>query len=89
MRRIPLILGLVLITGLVIQDIYEFFVTNEGIRYFSSKPARLLYVMLLGVAGGVAAFGISRLSPASQRRLKLLALGGFGGLLVAEVALFG
>jgi len=56
MRRIPLILGLVLITGLIIHDIYEFFVTNEGIRYFSSEPKRLLYVMLLGVAGGIVAF---------------------------------
>ncbi|HOC57188.1 MAG TPA: hypothetical protein PKI20_16335 [Verrucomicrobiota bacterium] len=52
MRRIPLILGLMLITGMLIQDIYEFFVTNEGIHHFSSKPSRLLYVMLLGVAGG-------------------------------------
>ena len=89
MRGIPLILGLVLITGLIIHDIYEFFVTNEGIRYFSSDPRRLLYVMLLGVAGGFAAFGISRLSPASQRSLKLLALGGFGALLVVAVAFFG
>jgi hypothetical protein len=89
MRRIPLILGLVLITCLIIRDIYEFFVTNEGIRYFSSEPRRLLYVMLLGAGGGIVAFGISRLSPASQRSLKLLALGGFGGLLVAAVAFFG
>jgi hypothetical protein len=89
MRRIPLILGLVLITGLIIHDIYEFFVTNEGIRYFSSEPRRLLYVMLLGVVGGLVAFRISRLSPASQRSLKLLALGGFGTLLVVAVAFFG
>jgi len=63
MRRIPLILGLVLITGLIIHDVYDFFVTNEGLAYFSAKPTRLLYVMLLGVAGGLVAFGISRLSP--------------------------
>lgn len=89
MRRIPLILGLVLITGLIIHDVYEFFVTNEGLHYFSSKPTRLLYVMLLGVAGGLVAFGISRLSPTSQRNLKLVALGGFGGLLVVAVAFIG
>jgi hypothetical protein len=89
MRRIPLILGLVLIAGLIIHDIYEFFVTNEGIRYFSSEPGRLLYVMLLGVAGGIVALGISRLSPASQRSLKLLALGGFGIFLVGAIPVFG
>ena len=88
MRRIPLIVGLVLISGLIIHDIYEFFVTNEGIRYFSSEPSRLLYVMLLGLGGGIVAFGISRWSPASQRGLKLVALGGFGGLLVAAAAFF-
>ena len=89
MRRIPLIFGLILIAGLIIHDIYEFFVTNEGIRYFSSEPRRLLYVMLLGVVGGIVALGISRLSPASQRHLKLCALGGFGALLVVGCAFFG
>ena len=89
MRRIPLILVLVLIAGMIVRDVYEFFVTNEGIGHFSSKPSRLLYVMLLGLAGGAVALGISRLSPASQRSLKLMALGGFGSLLVAAVAFFG
>lgn len=89
MRRVPLILGLLLITALIIHDVYEFFVTNEGIRYFSSEPRRLLYVMLLGIAGGIVAFGISRFSPASQRLLRLTALGGFGVLLVGALAFFG
>lgn len=89
MRRIPLIVGLALIAGLIIRDIYEFLVTNEGVRYFSSAPRRLLYVLLLGIGGGIVAFVISRLSPASQRSLKLLALGGFGCLLVAATGFFG
>jgi hypothetical protein len=89
MRRIPLILGLVLIAALIVHEVYEFFVTNEGIRHFSSEPRRLGYVMLLSVAGGMVAFGISRLSPASQRKLKLSALGGFGVLLVGALAFLG
>jgi hypothetical protein len=89
MRRIPLILGLVLITGLIIQGIYEFVVTNEGIRYFLSAPMRLVYAVLLGVAGGIVAFGVSRLSPASQRNVKLLALGGFGLFLVGGAVFTG
>ena len=76
MRRIPLILGLVLIAALIVHDVYEFFVTNEGIRYFSSEPSRLLYVILLGIAGGMVALGISRISPASQRKLKPVRLHG-------------
>jgi hypothetical protein len=89
MRRIRLILGLVVITCLIMHDIYGFFITNEGIHYFSSEPRRLLYVVLLAAGGGMVVFGISRLSPAAQRSLKLLALGGFGCLLVAAVAFFG
>jgi hypothetical protein len=82
MRQLPLILGLVLIAGLTVREVYDFFVTNEGIRHFSSEPRRLLYVMLLGVAGGMIAFGISRLSPGSQRALKLTALGASGVCLI-------
>lgn len=89
MRRIPLILGLLLIAGTIVRDVYEFFVVNEGIGYFSSKPSRLVYVMVLGLAGGALALAISRVSPASQRSLKLIVLAGVGSLLVAAVAFFG
>ena len=82
MRRVLLIIGLMLITVLIVHQMYEFFATDEGIRYFSSEPRRLLYVMLLGVAGGTIAFGYSRLSLHSQRTLKLVTLGGFGLFLV-------
>lgn len=88
MRRLPLILGLLLIVALTVHDVYAFFVTDEGIQYFSSAPRRLLYVVLLGVAGGIVAFMISRLSPASQRKLKLAALGGFGAFVICVVGLF-
>jgi hypothetical protein len=88
MRRLPLILGLAMIVALTVWELYDFFVTNEGVRYFSSEPRRLLYVVLLGLAGGLVAFGISRLSPGSQRTLKLTTLGTFGTLLLAVVGLF-
>jgi hypothetical protein len=88
MRRLPLILGLALIVAMTVREVYDFFVTNAGIHYFSSEPRRLLYVLLLGAAGGVAAFMISRLSPNSQRALKLTALGAFGTFLIAVLGLF-
>jgi peptidoglycan/LPS O-acetylase OafA/YrhL len=86
MRRLALILGLVLIAALTIQAGYDFILTSEGLRYFSSEPRRLLDVMFLGIAGGMIALGISRLSPASQRKLKLVALGGFLALALASAA---
>src|SRR5258708_2248471 len=88
MSRLPLILGLLLIVALTIRDVYEFVVSNEGVRYFSSDPRRLLYVVLLGVGGGVVAFMISRFSPEPQRKLKLAALGGFGALVTCVLGLF-
>ena len=88
MRRLPLILGLTLIVAMTIWEVYDFFVTNEGVSYFSSEPRRLVPVVLLGLAGGVVAFGISRLSPGSQRTLKLAALGTFGTVLLFALALF-
>ena len=88
MRRLPLILGLTLIAAMTVWEVYDFFVTNEGIRYFSSEPRRLVPVMLLGLAGGAVAFGISRLSPGSQRTLKLTALGTFGTALLCALGFF-
>jgi hypothetical protein len=88
MRRVPLILGLTLIVAMTVWEVYEFFVTNEGIRYFASEPRRLVPVILLGLAGGVVALGISRLSPGSQRTLKLTALGTFGTVILCVLGSF-
>ncbi|HNQ73334.1 MAG TPA: hypothetical protein PKN95_06995 [Verrucomicrobiota bacterium] len=88
MRRLLLTLGLGLIGGLMAHDVYEFFVTNEGVAYFSAKPGQGLLVLLLALGGGVVALGISRLPSGVQRGLKLVALGGFGGALVAAAVCF-
>lgn len=88
MRRLPLILGFMLIAVGTVWEVYEFFVVNEGVRYFSSEPRRLVPVVLVGLAGGAVAFGISRLSLGSQRTLKLTVLGTFGTLLLGVLGLF-
>lgn len=89
MRRLPLILGLTMIVTMTVWELYAFFVTNEGVTYFSSEPRRLMLLVLLGLAGGGVAFGISRLSPGSQRALKLTALGTFGTVLLFALGFFG
>ena len=88
MRRLPFILGLALIVAMTIREVYDFLVTNEGVRYFSSDPRRLLYVILLGVGGGLSTLWISGLSPGFRRRLKLAALGAFGVFLTGGLAFF-
>ena len=67
MRRLSFILALVLIAALVVIELYDFFVTNEGVRYFASQPQRWLGIMLLGIGAGAVPLAISRLSPDSQR----------------------
>ena len=88
MKKLSLILGLVLVTGLMIHDAYEFVVTDQGLRYYLSEPKRLLYVLALALAGGMVAWVISRLSPQAQRGLKLSALGLFALALTTFLGLF-
>ena len=88
MRRLRLILGLTLIAALTVRGLYDFFVTNDGVRYFSLEPRQLLYVVLLGLGGGLVAFGINRLSPGSQSTLKRTVLGTFGLILLGALGLF-
>ena len=88
MRHLFLFLCLILIVAFTAQDLYQFYVTNAGVSYFSSEPRRLLYVVLLGVAGGIVALMIGRHSPGSQRNLKLTVLGGFAVFLTGFLGLF-
>ena len=77
MRKLPLMLGLMLLAVLTVWEAYDFLVTNDGVGYFTLHPRRLLYVVAIGVGGGLLAFGFSRLAPLPRRALKLAALGGF------------
>jgi hypothetical protein len=87
MRFVPLILGLMLMAAMTVLEIYDFFITNEGLAYYSSHSSRLMPVVLLAFVGGVLALGISRLSPGSQRFLKLAALGAFGAVLLCTLGM--
>ena len=88
MRKIPLILGLTLLAVLTVRDTYEFFVTDDGVGYFTSQPHRLFYVTIIGVVGGVLALAFSRLSPVARRAVRLLALGGFATCVTGLLAIF-
>ena len=69
---------------LAVADIIHDFVANETIRYYSEQPHQLLLVAVVGIAGGLVAFGFSVLSARLQRRVKLAVLGlGAGFVMVA------
>ena len=88
MRKIPLIIGLTLLAALTASETYEFFITNDGIGYFTSQPHRLLYIVGIGVVGGALALAFSRLSPVTRRTLRLAVLGGFGVCVTVFLATF-
>ena len=85
MRRWPLDLGLVLIAALTALDLYLVLAPEAEIYCFAWQPARLVYVALLGGAGGIVALVISRLPAAARRILKLATLAGMGALLTCEL----
>ena len=58
-----------------IADTIHDFIANDTIGYFSDQPHRLLLVAVIGIAGGLVAFGFSVLSPRLQRRVKIAVLG--------------
>ena len=77
--------GIVLVAAFGIfamADLIYDFVSNDGVHYFSDQPHRLSLVALIGLAGGLLAFGFSALSPRLQREIKLVVLGSGGSLVV-------
>lgn len=88
MRRLLLVLGLALLAILTIWDIYDFFVTDEGVRYFTSHPRRLGFVAAIAICGGLLALIFSRFSFSYRRRLTLLAVGGVASASTAFLGYF-
>ena len=76
--RMKKLVGIILataITTFAIADAIHGFISSDGIHYFSEQPHRLLFVAVIGIAGGVIAFGFSTLSPGLRRGVKLALLG--------------
>ncbi len=76
MKRIATALLIAAFIVWAIVDAVHEFRANETAKFYSSHPERLLYVLAIAVVGGVVAILFYRLSPSSQRRAKLFALGG-------------
>jgi hypothetical protein len=88
MKRWSIIVAAALIViWLVVDTVREFF-ANETIQYFSSEPHRLLYVAAIAVAGGFVALGFSRLSPRTQRQIRVFAWGAAASTLTMFIGYF-
>src|SRR5688572_21626683 len=88
MKRWSIIIAAALVgTWLVADTVREFF-ANETIHYFASRPHRLLYVAAIAIVGGFIALAFSRLSPRTQRHVRVFAWGAGASTLTAFVGYF-
>jgi len=75
MKKLVGIILATAITTFALADAILGFINNSGIHYFSEQPNQLLLVAVIGIIGGLVAFGFSALSPRLQRGVKLFVLG--------------
>jgi len=76
MKKIPFILALTFFAVLMAGEIRDFFIRDEGGAYFKNDWHRFLYVLAIGLIGGLG-FGLFALcSKKMQARIKYL-LSGF------------
>lgn len=75
MKKLVGIIVAAAITTFALADAVHGFIASDGIHYFSERPGRLLPVAVIGIIGGLVAFGFSALSPRLQRGVKLVVLG--------------
>lgn len=88
-KRWSIIIGAAVVAAWLVIDLVREFIANETFQYFSSDPVRLLYVAGSALCGGLVAWGIDRLSPRTQRCIKLFGWGAAAGALTAFIAWHG
>jgi len=88
MKRWSIIIAAALVAAWLVVDTVREFFANETIQYFSSQPHRLFYIAAIAIAGGFAALGFSRLSPRTQRQVRVFAWGAAASTLTAFVGYF-
>ena len=75
MKKLPIILMLLFFAVLTAGEIRDFFVKDDGVAYFKNDGRRFLYVLLIGLIGGLA-FGLfALLSKKMQASIKYLLTG--------------
>ena len=90
MKKWSIIIAAALVATWMVVDMVREFFANDTIQYFSSEPHRLIYVALIGLAGGLVALAFDSLSPhispQIQRRVRLFAWGAAASTLTTSVA---
>jgi len=89
MKRWTIIIAAALVGIWLVVDIVREFFANETIQYFASQPHRLLYVAAVAIVGGFVALAFSRLSPRTQRHVRVFAWGAAASTLTAFIGYCG
>lgn len=67
-------IGTVLLTAFcfyMLRGAFHDFIDSDGIHYFIEKPARMVFVLAIGIAGGLGALVYEQFSLPLRRSLKL------------------
>jgi hypothetical protein len=88
MKKWSVIIAAALVATWLVADTVREFFANETIHYLSSEPHRLLYVAAIAIVGGFAALGFARLSPRTQRHVRVFAWGAAASTLTVFVGYF-
>jgi hypothetical protein len=84
--RLTIVLAAALVAGWLLADTLRDF--SEAVRYFSSQPHALLYVVAIALVGGLAALGFDRLSACAQRQVRVFAWGAAASAVTVFVGYF-
>jgi hypothetical protein len=74
-KRFCLLIAVVVFAIFAITDVVHDIIVNDPVHYFAEQPHQLLVVALIAIVGGLLTLLFYRLSPHSQRRVKLFTLG--------------
>lgn len=74
-KKLAVIIPVAVFTVLGIVELVRDFIASDGVHYFSEQPFRLLFVTVIGIAGGIITLFFRRLTSRWRRRVKLFALG--------------
>jgi len=75
MNRIPLVCGLTCIAILGCSEVYDFFITNDGVRFFAAQPSRLFEVGAIALLGGGLAMAYGWLPSGARQTVGLVVYG--------------
>jgi len=73
-RHLSILGGVIVVAGFAGFEIYDLIVSKKGVSYFITNYQDWLYLLIFIAVGGVVEFGVNRLPPTLEKKLRIIAL---------------